>query len=134
MQIIKTKAVAVQVPAGKYVLGDPCYSVSDEHWDSLLASCEYFNHPVGTVKDMNVLAFSTKWGDGCYTDQFGVEYGVDSGLIGLVPIALATKGSNVYTNIIEFSDPTTCSTNGNGKLTFGKVIINTNDEDDDDFN
>jgi hypothetical protein len=133
MQIIKSKAVSVQVPAGKYVLGDPCYSVPDEHWDALLASCEYFNEPVGTVNGVKVLAFSTKWGDGCYQDQFENEYGVDAGLIGLVPIALATKGDSTYTTIVEFSTPTVCSTNGEGKLTFGKYVIDTDPEEGEEW-
>jgi len=133
MQIIKSKAVSVQVPAGRYVLGDPCYSVPDEHWDALLTSCEYFDEPIGTVKDMKVLAFSTRWGDGCYYDQFGNEYGVDAGLIGLVPIALATKGVNTYPTIVEFSTPTVCSTNGEGKLTSGKYVIDTDPEEGEEW-
>jgi hypothetical protein len=133
MQIIKSKAFTVQVPTGRYVLGDPCYSVADEHWDSLLESCDYFNEPVGTVNGVKVLAFSTKWGDGCYQDQFGNEYGVDAGLIGLVPISLATKKDDPDGLIVDFIGSVICSTDGNGKLTFGKYVIDTDPEGDESW-
>lgn len=129
MQIIKSRAFTVQVPTGRYVLGDPCYSVPNECWDELLASCEYFNEPIGTVNGIKVLAFSTKWGDGCYRDQFGHEYDVDAGLIGLVPISLAIKGDNVYTTIVDFIGSNICSTDGNGLLTFGKYVIDTDGDE-----
>jgi len=74
---------SVVVPKGAYILGDPCYVVPNADWGALLASCNYFNEPVGSVGDFKVLAFGTKWGDGCYPDNKGNKYGVDAGLIGL---------------------------------------------------
>lgn len=31
----------ITIPSGKYVLGDPCYSIDDDHWMDLLDSCNF---------------------------------------------------------------------------------------------
>lgn len=134
MREVIGNARAVMVPAGKYVLGDPCYVVPDDKWDQLLASCEYFQGgPIGKVDGHCVLGFGTKWGDGCYVDQYGFKYPVDAGLIGLVPIEFAQIQESPFfeTRIIEFSaKETKCSCDEDGKLTFGAFVIDTNPSDD----
>jgi hypothetical protein len=47
---MRIKSVDVVVPAGQYVLGDPCYAVPDDKWDELLDSCNYFENPVGHIR------------------------------------------------------------------------------------
>ena len=47
---MKISKVEVEVPAGKYILGDPCYAVPDSEWMELLESCEFFNSPIGTIR------------------------------------------------------------------------------------
>lgn len=120
MLAISSKSVVV--PAGKYVLGDPCYVVPDKDWGDLLASCNYFNQPVGSVGDFKVLSFGTKWGDGCYRDNNGNIYPVDAGMIGLVPFAYAEIESDSV--IVSFSEPTLCQ-NDDGILKFGSYVIDT---------
>jgi hypothetical protein len=128
------KIDTVYVPAGTYVLGDPCYVVPNDDWIKLLESCEYFKRPVGISGGYEVLAFGTKWGDGCYLDNKGREYPVDAGLIGLVPIAYAdltqTNGEHV---IVEFKTMTPCIQKDNGKLMFGEVVIDTDPHEDEDY-
>ena len=114
---------SVVVPRGAYILGDPCYVVPDADWDALLQSCNYFNEPVGKVGDFKVLAFGTKWGDGCYPDNKGNTYPVDAGLIGLVPVAYATSDWNDST-LVVFENETLC-TNDDGILKFGDYTIDT---------
>ena len=63
------KIDTVYVPAGKYVIGDPCYTVPNDDWETLLQSCDYFNRPVGISGGFEVLAFPTQYGDGVYRDQ-----------------------------------------------------------------
>lgn len=96
----------VEVPAGVYVMGDPCYSIPYETpdgrnpWLGLLHSCDFFqDKPVGSVsvdgKEVKVAAFGTAYGDGYYAadviDRAKIEtddsvyFPVDAGLIGLVP-------------------------------------------------
>lgn len=121
------KIDTVCVPAGKYVLGDPCYTVPDEDWDKLLKSCDYFKRPVGISGGFEVLAFHTQFGDGTYRDQNNNKYPVDAGLIGLVPIEYAVIDEDyVYpTQYVEFDKPTMCRRDDDGTLWFGTIKIRT---------
>lgn len=126
---MKIKRVEVIVPKGNYVIGDPCYAVPDKDWLPLLETCNYFNSPIGYVKDgiqsFPVLAFGTKWGDGCYLGSDGNEYGVDAGLLGLVPVELVEDLSEHSGNVVNFSKDTLCVDDGSGKLRFGHITIDT---------
>ena len=53
---MKISKVEVEVPAGKYILGDPCYAVPDSEWMELLESCEFFNSPIGTIRRRGIAA------------------------------------------------------------------------------
>ena len=117
----------VKVPAGKYWLGDPCYSVPNNLWDALLDSCETFNLPIGKVtkdgQEYEVLAFGTAYGDGVYFDQHQHHFPVDAGLIGLTPVGLA-DGESFGSTLVEFKVDTKCSCR-NGVLKFGTYTIDT---------
>jgi len=130
--IIKTKtSFEVTIPAGRYYLGDPCYVIRDDDWIPLLENCDYFRNPVGEVGGYQILAFGTKHGDGVYFDKGGRKYGVDAGLIGLVPVAYG--GREHQNREVEFESPTLCW-NDDGVLHFGRITINTNlvSEDEDE--
>lgn len=133
MKVIETKYRKVVVPAGKYFLGDPCYAVPNRLWDKLLGSCKFFAHCVGEVDGHNVLGFNTAYGDGVYEDQFGNEFPVDAGLIGLVPEALVDRQEffERYPEApgiwVKYDYDTECETDGK-TLRFGKHRINTADE------
>jgi hypothetical protein len=139
---MKISKVEVEVPAGHYILGDPCYVVPDSDWDSLLQSCNYFENPIGYVKDgiqeFPVLAFSTLWGDGCYKGTDGNTYPVDAGLIGLVPVEILGKDVHNLrgdlSKIVTFDKTIKCSRDSDGKLRFGHITIDTDpaDEEEDD--
>jgi hypothetical protein len=136
---MKIKKVEVIVPAGQYVIGDPCYAVPDEFWDDLLDSCNYFQTPIGYVKpdDLRltkvfVLGFGTKWGDGCYAGSDGNEYPVDAGLLGLVPVSIVEDLSEHEGNIVTFTKETLCIDDGSGKLRFGHITIDTDPEEEED--
>jgi hypothetical protein len=139
---MKISKVEVEVPAGHYILGDPCYAVPDSDWDSLLQSCNYFENPIGYVKDgiqeFPVLAFSTRWGDGCYKGTDGNTYPVDAGLIGLVPVEILGKDVHNLrgdlSKIVTFDKTIKCSRDSDGKLRFGHITIDTDpaDEEEDD--
>jgi hypothetical protein len=134
---MKIKRVEVVVPQGSYVIGDPCYAVPDKDWDGLLQSCNYFESPIGYVKDgvqkFPVLGFGTKWGDGSYRGTDGRVYDVDAGLIGLVPVELV-KNLAEHT-ILVLNKDTLCVNDGSGKLTFGHITIETDpSEEEEDEN
>ena len=126
---MEIKNVGVLVPAGQYVIGDPCYAVPDDDWLPLLETCDYFRSPIGYVKDgiqkFAVLAFGTKWGDGCYAGTDGREYGVDAGLLGLVPVDIVKDLPEHEGFIVTFDKPTLCMDDGSGKLRFGNIVIDT---------
>ena len=89
--------VQVQIPAGEYWLGDPCYTIKDEDWIPWLEACNYTEEDnlVGVIPgtDFSAVGFRTAWGDGVYPLQKEEGYhwddvfalGVDAGLIGFVP-------------------------------------------------
>lgn len=129
---------SVIVKPGKYFLADPCYGVPNDLWSTLLDSCEFFTEPVGKVTrdgvEYEVLGFSTAYGDGCYRGSDGFSYGVDAGLIGLVPEALCTDSdfTDSLGTWVTFTEPTEC-TNSGGNMTFGDITINTDDTDEDGY-
>ena len=138
---MKIKKVEVLVPAGQYVIGDPCYAVPDKDWLPLLETCNYFESPIGYVKDglqkFAVLAFGTKWGDGCYAGSDGREYGVDAGLLGLVPVELVEDFPRHDGIVVTFDKETLCVDDGSGKLKFGHIVIDTDpveeEEDEEEY-
>ena len=139
---MKVCKVEVEVPAGQYILGDPCYAVPDDEWMELLESCDYFENPIGKItrRDKSyyrIVAFSTRWGDGCYRGTDGNSYPVDAGLIGLVPVEAVDMDAlrDDLCTVVTFDKPTKCGTDGDGKLRFGHITIDTDpaqDEDDED--
>ncbi len=123
------------VPAGKYWLGDPCYIIKDQDWLHFCNEHSFNETEVNSCVSLSdgtpVLAFSTYYGDGCYSDQHGNSYPVDAGLIGLVPWEytekFTEKDSTCYlslSNVVEFTEDTLCFT-ADGILTFGNYIIDT---------
>ena len=129
------RLIEVIVPAGSYVLGDPCYVVPDDKWDELLLSCDYFQEsPIGKVDGYHVLGFSTQFGDGLYMDNTNREYPVDAGLIGLVPLEFAQIEASKFfpTHVVTFDKETLCTRKANGVLTFGSYSIDTDPEEESD--
>jgi len=116
----------VTIQAGKYYLGDPCYSLN-ESWKDILKQSNNFKESLIDVPEGQILAFKTAYGDGQYPSNAGRRFCVDSGLIGLVPMALAEKEKQTIFNSmpIEFTEPTLCK-RVKGKLYFGIVVIDTN--------
>lgn len=126
----------VTMLAGKYVLGDPCYCFSsddpDDLWMKLLESCDYFDKPIGEVNGVKILGFHTAYGDGTYAGSDGFDYGVDAGLIGLVPYDFAISQIGTFEpelhQVVEFDKDFECSED-NGFMVFGHITIETGYEE-----
>ena len=122
----------ITLPAGRYIIGDPCYSIPNEQWDEILQQTDCFESPEGSFKseetgeEIHVVAFGTAYGDGVYTDQGGREYPVDAGLIGIMPAHGVVACES--TNVIEFKHDFQCSCH-NGVIEFGHIIIDTLGDD-----
>lgn len=120
--------------AGKYWVGDPCYAVSEDAWLELLEATSYFddNDGVYYYNGKKSFAANTAYGDGTYADNFGNSYGVDAGLLGIIPLE-ACDGDSMYGGkVIEFKEDFYASCPKKGLFVFGNLRINTRDEDDDD--
>src|ERR1700749_4210635 len=80
------KTMTATVRAGTYFLGDPVYAVPDEDWPALVRDPDGFPFTTAqaSVRSCQVTGFPAA-GDGVYDDQYGAEYLVDSGTLGLVP-------------------------------------------------
>ena len=127
--------------AGNYVIGDPCYFTPENKWDELLNSCEIFERPEGYYTNeqgekVNVLAFGTDSGDGNFESNIGFDFGVDAGLIGLMP-SDECDGLPHGCVFHEFPKDFVCSYD-EGTMYFGDVVIHTGpegeDEDGEDYN
>ena len=118
------------LPAGQYVIADPCYLIgtgSHEQWLELcrkfffdLDGCDIFEY-----KGHKFFCSSTQLGDGYYPDQYGHRYAVDAGLIACIPFVLCEINSNTrkfisdgngdgykYHNIYQFDKPIHCGFDG----------------------
>ena len=100
------------MPAGRYWIGDLCY-MQVSHEDR--------------IESGHMLCTYTKYGDGVYFDQFGNEYGVDSGTLGAVDADVAESGSlRDLGSFFNFAEDTVMTYDEDtGQFTFGFVVIDT---------
>lgn len=121
--------------------GDPCYTIDDqETWGTFLqmAQADEEAYSAGillaNLDGLPVLGMSTLYGDGGYKDQYGAHiFSVDAGMIGLVPVAIVERYSDLSREELErlglfisTSDPLRCVSLG-GTLSFGDIRIETDD-------
>ncbi len=125
---------------GKYYVGDPCY-IFGKSWDKVLNDTDYFdNGEIVKVFSKDCIVGGTAYGDGIYTDNFGREYNVDAGLIGVLPVSLISI-DKIYTikqiekhkgmHIIDFKEAFEVSISG-GIFEFGDIKIDTTNDSEDD--
>jgi len=118
--------------AGKYYVGDLCYVISDENWIPLLERTNYLTDGEFEYNGMRAYADGTANGDGTFYDNYNREYGVDAGLIGIMPVEAIDNESNGG-NIIEFENDFEVWSE-EGLFRFGNITIDTGyDEDDEDY-
>lgn len=115
-----------KLPAGEYYIGDPCYVFEGKTWDQILEETDSFQS--GDIQHFNgfdLWAASTQWGDGTYCDQNGIEYPVDSGLLGIIPLGLIDNPEGLeHGTVIKFPKDVTVDFD-NGMFWFGHIRIDT---------
>ena len=130
--------------AGNYWIGDPCYIFSDKTWDKLIKKTGCFGLDEKQnllLKDFDDGLFqyrgkkcfigSTKYGDGCFLDERGNAYLVDSGSLGVVPVSVCLVSKLPLGNVfIMEKDFEVWEDDGN--LHFGNHVVFTGDTIDDD--
>ena len=120
--------------AGKYYIGDPCYVVRDGSWAKLIKDTGCFGLEIDgknwddgkfTYRGKPCFAMGTAYGDGCYSDNQGGEYGVDAGLIGILPVDVCTKSGLKLGRVVEFPNDFDVY-EFDGVFRFGHLKIDTN--------
>jgi len=123
--------------AGIYYIGDPCY-LFDQSWQKILDETNYLKDGEHIIFGETVFCGSTAYGDGCCKDNFGRRYGVDAGLVGILPVSLLDIDKKVsreevknsdYMHIVEMKEDFDCSVH-KGVFRFGDIKINTRDVSD----
>lgn len=110
------------VNAGKYWLGDPSLFLNEKIYKSLLEAKFMSNEDycAGYLNDRMVMAMRTAYGDGVYYDNENNSYQVDSGMIGLLPVALRDDFATVSLGrFVEFREPMIFTKNNAGTFQLG---------------
>jgi len=120
------------LPAGEYYIGDPCYVIDDTKWMDFLDPYWDLKGNGGKFEfeGHEVCVFQTQWGDGCYPCSDGSSLGVDAGLIGAIPLALAHGNPHASGTIVLYNSPFECSRDDDGRMHFGDVEVMTGDEEE----
>ena len=134
--IYKTDIVKmIKLPAGKYVVSDPCYVLKRDDFVELMDS-SYDND--GELKNEDggkAVVFSTAHGDGSYDSNKSHSFPVDAGVIAIIPIGqcddemLSNSLANSACLVVDFKKEFTCSIE-DGEMTFGDLIIYTDPKSD----
>ena len=123
------------MPAGTYFVGDPCYVIPDDDWTAFVNPyCQDYRDGDGLqmFKGVKVFAASTSCGDGCYRGNNGKLYGVDSGLLGIVPFHLCNPKylqkiihNDNLGHVYTFDQDFEVSCSPDAVFTFGHIVIET---------
>lgn len=92
----------LQSSKGFYV-GDICYVLDDEIYDDIWGAAGYEDGEYETPYGKFAVA-STAFGDGEYNDNYGHLYGVDAGVIGIVPWEILEKQRKWKEEFVEGTD------------------------------
>lgn len=133
--VINTGAHGVSVPAGTYIVGDPCY-VLHQWWDAFLDNIDSIRN-TSTFKidndvEITCVFFDTAYGDGAWRGSDGQVYAADAGMLGLVPAIVLEYGEEApgwYNKLVTFDQDFTAYHDGVGRMDFGGIKVNTNDDD-----
>lgn len=106
--MVHIPANSILVPAGNYIVSDPCYVLPDYLYN-ILVNCMDNDCPSHLTNfgskfqgaDCFVGVVGTKHGDGVYTDSLTSEdFPVDSGLIGVIDCRLPHRADFDYDDAI----------------------------------
>ena len=110
----KERAVSkMDLPAGMYWVGDPCYAFDDqEEWVDLLESANYDASPTPPILEAEArgkrfVGSRTAHGDGSYESSIGAVFPVDAGLLGVVPMLDCESAAPFGMTLMEFDGPVT---------------------------
>lgn len=128
----------MKLAAGEYYIGDPCYILHEDQYDTLLDETDFFM--LGSVDRGGIMfdkatgkyfsVLGTKYGDGCYRGNNGFNYGVDAGCIACIPVEMVSEPRYVEeVTAVNFNRDFEVRYE-DGLIVFGDVIINTDPDED----
>ena len=122
-----------------FYLGDVCYVLGEDAYDQVWGKENNYEDGIIEVDGtgFRFAVSGTAFGDGTYYDGEGHEYGVDAGVIGLVPLELVEKEDGLELGRVFEEHGTAEFEADDGKffitLPSGRiVIIDTGDKEDDE--
>ena len=121
------------LPKGTYFIGDPCYSIRDNKRWSIF--CDNMGEDFDELTEFEgtpIFVHGTMYGDGVYRGTDGFMYGVDSGLLGVIPTSLIDEKNSRLKElgtIVKFTEPFEC-TYDDGVFRFKKLSIDTSPDDE----
>jgi hypothetical protein len=101
-----------KLPPGRYYIGDLCYAMKDEVYQDIW--CSKFGTDEGIYKNIHGAHFAmaaTEFGDGMFVSDYGKDYPVDSGCIGIAHESLCIPGKE-EDNMWVFEREVQCNFNG----------------------
>ena len=134
----RTQQIIGSVKSDKgFYIGDICYVLDDSIYRGIWAKEHNFDDGCFEVPGTgySFAVGSTAYGDGCYCDEHGNRYGVDAGVIGIVPLELcSTKGGTSLGSVFETPGEARFEM-FEGRFKFdlpGMNVVNINTGDDDE--
>lgn len=93
----RPKTIRATIKSNKgFYIGDICYVLNDDIYDGIWGKIgQYEDGEYATGGGDKFAVASTAYGDGCYADDYGNVYGVDAGVLGLVPLELVAERNGV---------------------------------------
>lgn len=132
--IAENKSKSVELPAGKYILADPCTVLSDSEYDELLEKqlieSGWDSSKFCTLSSgKSVWVINTAHGDGLYFSNLHHSIPVDSGGIAVITAPSESVHEHMKNEII-MTHAFSCFSNDKGVLHFGHVTVETDDKDE----
>ena len=105
-----------------FYIGDVCYVLSRRVYGEIFQPDNKAHDGVihDPISDHDFMVASTAYGDGCYKDQYGHQYPVDAGNIGIVPAELIDPEKvEIYSRLGHTVNTLGLYVEGSGMASFG---------------
>ena len=113
-----------KLPAGKYVVADPCYVLSESAYNDLLDSGDWNGEQKSSFGgEHGIWILPTAHGDGRYDGSNGHEFPVDSGHIAIIAVAPEYFNANWKSySTFDVAKPFACQVDEDGVMNFGNFL------------
>lgn len=103
-----SKITIQTLPAGRYYIGDICYSMTNTIYKDIFGKNGYSSGYYITNNGC-FMVDSTAYGDGMFKASNGDMYNVDAGIIGIASLSLCDYKDEIYGGTVHtFTEPVKC--------------------------